>query len=154
LGHSNHGHFLGLETNALAGSGEQGEGRPNPRSEEADDYPAVARLNDRWRVIVCAAGIQWILQRRAGKRYGRARWEGRSYCRTSDALNRLCRRHADPIDAFAAAILASLPERIVEHQRSRAALAHPEPQAHGFRGGLNDMIHVTMTEGADDARSR
>ena len=83
------------------------------RSEEPDDYYAVvAHLNDRWRVIVCAAAIQWVLQRRTGERHGTARWEGRSYCRTSEALNRLSRKHAGAIDPDAAAILPSLPERI------------------------------------------
>ena len=82
---------------------------PYSRSEEADDYHAlVARLNDRWRVIVCAAGIQWILQRRRGERRGTARWEGRSYCRTGEALNRLSRRHAGAIDPTTAAILARI----------------------------------------------
>ena len=84
------------------------------KSEEADDYHAVvARLNDSWRVIVCRAGIQWILQRRRGERRGTARWEGRGFCRTSAALNRLSRNHAGVIDPTAADILGSLPERIV-----------------------------------------
>jgi len=83
------------------------------KSEEADDYHAVVtHLNDRWRVVVCAAGVQWILQRRAGERHGTARWEGRSYCRTSHALNRLSRRQAGAIDPTAAAALAALPDWI------------------------------------------
>jgi hypothetical protein len=83
------------------------------KPEEADDYHAVvARLNKTWRVIVCSAGIQWVLQRRAGERHGRARWEGRSFCRTSHALNRLSRMRAGAIDPTAATILAGLPERI------------------------------------------
>ena len=41
------------------------------KSEEADDYHAiVARLNDQWRVIECAAGIQWILRALPGKGMG------------------------------------------------------------------------------------
>ena len=84
-------------------------------SEEADNHRAiVARLNDNWRVIVCAAGIQWILQRRSGKRHGRARWEGRSFCRTREALIRVSREHAGAVDPAAAAILAALQERIDE----------------------------------------
>jgi hypothetical protein len=84
-----------------------------PKSEEADDYHAVVvKLNDRWRVIVCASTIQWVLQRRAGERHGTERWEGRSYCTTSEALNRVSRRYAGVIDPTAAAILTSLPERI------------------------------------------
>jgi hypothetical protein len=57
------------------------------KSEEADDYFAVvAGLNKTWRVIVCSAGIQWVLQSRRGQRRGGARWEGRSYCRTKEAI--------------------------------------------------------------------
>ena len=91
---------------------------PRPTSEEADDYHAVvARLNEGWRVVICAGGIQWVLQKRAGERHGRARWEGRSFCRTSEALNRLSRKCAGVIEPTAAAILASLPERIATAPR-------------------------------------
>jgi hypothetical protein len=84
-------------------------------SEEAENYHAVvAQLSDEWRVIVCRAGIQWILQHRAGQRHGTARWVGRSYCRTSEALNRLSRKHAGNLRPAAAAILAALPARIDE----------------------------------------
>jgi len=82
-------------------------------SEEADDYCViVAKLNENWRVIVWAAGIQWILQRRRGERRGRARWEGRSYCRTKAAITHLSRRFAGTIDPSATRILAALPEHI------------------------------------------
>ena len=58
--------------------------------EESDNYPnVVARLGGDWRVIVCRDGIQWIVQRRTGKRHGRARWEARSYCRSREGLIRL-----------------------------------------------------------------
>jgi hypothetical protein len=61
--------------------------------ESADNYRrVVARLNGKWRVIACRDGIQWILQRRHGpERPAGARWEGRSYCRTSEALRRCAR---------------------------------------------------------------
>jgi hypothetical protein len=101
----------------LKPSGEKG------RSEEADDYHAVVtHLNDRWRVVVCAAGVQWILQRRAGERHGTARWEGRNYCRTGEALNRLSRRHAGAIDPTATEILVALPERIEDVKAVRTPL--------------------------------
>lgn len=81
--------------------------------ESADDYHrVVAVLNDRWRVIECHDGIQWILQRRAGERHGRPRWDGKSYCRTKEGLYRVCRASAGAIDPAAVATLASLPERI------------------------------------------
>ena len=98
------------------------------RSEEADNYhPVVAQLNDRWRVIVCSAGMQWVLQRRTGERHGKARWEGRSFCRTGEALNRLSHTHASAIDPIAAAVLASLPERITDRSSQ-----------HGEDGGYCD----------------
>jgi hypothetical protein len=111
------------------------------KSEEADDYHAVvAHLNDEWRVIICAAAIQWILQRRAGERHGTARWEGRSYCRTREALNRLSRKHAGAVDPNAAAILASLPETIATHQdRSRPA---PRGKLKPLEGG---SVHSEMS---------
>ena len=48
------------------------------RQERSDDYPCIARLNDRWRVIRCADDVQWILQRRKG-----VLWFGNSYHRTA-----------------------------------------------------------------------
>jgi hypothetical protein len=82
-------------------------------SEEADAYRDVlVRLNANWRVIICAARIQFVLQRRSGKRHGRARWEGRSYCRTREALIRVSHEHAGAIDPAAAAVLAALPATI------------------------------------------
>jgi hypothetical protein len=90
-------------------------------SEEADNYHViVARLNGNWRVIVCRAGIQWILQRRAGERHGRARWASRSYFRTSEGLIRFSREYAGEIEPDACAVLAALPARI-----STAALLTP-----------------------------
>jgi hypothetical protein len=84
------------------------------RSEESDDYHAiVARLNADWRVIVCAAGLQWVLQRRGSPKKAPADdWRGRSFCRTSEALIRCSREHAGEIEPAALAILAALPERI------------------------------------------
>jgi hypothetical protein len=64
--------------------------RPVPASrgpEEADSYPAVvARLNERWRVIECRDGMQWILQQRKGQREGQAVWRGRRFHRDREAL--------------------------------------------------------------------
>jgi hypothetical protein len=80
---------------------------------ESDDgyFAVVARLNERWRVIVCKDGIQWVLQF-AKKRRDRTAWEGRSYCRTREALIRVSSRHAGPIDPHATAILEALPRMI------------------------------------------
>jgi hypothetical protein len=83
-------------------------------SESAGGYGRVVTvLNDRWRVVECAHGIQWILQyRSSAKTYATSRWTGRSFCRTREALLRCCREHAGTIDPAAAAILGALPARI------------------------------------------
>jgi hypothetical protein len=81
--------------------------------EEADAYPAiVAKLNSTWRVIECRDRIQWILQRRAGKRHGQPRWDGRCYCRTRDGLLRRVRELASEIEPVASAFLKNLPDWI------------------------------------------
>jgi hypothetical protein len=81
---------------------------------ESDDayHAVVARLNGSWRVIACKDGIQWILQRRRGERRGGARFDSRSYCRTREALIRVCREHAGEISPSAMAVLEALPRMI------------------------------------------
>ena len=53
--------------------------------EEADDYPVIARVGNRHRVIECRDRIQWIVQRLIGKR-----WRGISFHRDRAALIRRC----------------------------------------------------------------
>jgi hypothetical protein len=89
------------------------------RLTESDDQylGVVAVLNQQHRVIRCRDGIQWILQRRHGpERLAGTRWDGRSYCRTREALIRCCHEHAGSIDATASTALMSLPERIEVQQ--------------------------------------
>ena len=95
------------------------------KSEEADDYHAVvAQLSDQWRIIVGAAGLQWILQRGyLAKNHGGMRWRSRSFCRTSEALIRVSREHAGDLRPAAAAILAALPERIDDPEPIPEAVA-------------------------------
>lgn len=71
----------------------------------------VAVLNDRWRVIVCQDGIQWVLQRRAGERGGRARWMSEGYFRSRDALIAFSHARARNVAPAASDRLASLPPR-------------------------------------------
>ncbi len=81
--------------------------------ETAGRYPGVVvQINCRWRVILCSAGIQWILQRHDGERGGRARWAGVGYCQTREALLRLCRGLESPVDPAALSALSALPEHI------------------------------------------
>jgi hypothetical protein len=124
---------LTVETSRVASDAVQGEetslhGVETARQpENSNDYPRlVARLNDRWRVIVSGDRSpyrQWILQRSASRR-GQAEWQGQSYCQTRDALLRSIREKIVKASAFykgakamqvapeALAIIAALPERI------------------------------------------
>jgi hypothetical protein len=82
---------------------------PTPSHRERDDHyrAIVAHLNADWRVIECKDAIQWILQRRYGDR-----WEGKSFCRTRDALTRIILEKGETIGPVGpAAIIAvrSLP---------------------------------------------
>lgn len=83
---------------------------------ESDDGYAtvVARLNARWRVIVCRDTIQCIVQRFDGMRAHRAQWRSVWYFRTRDALVRLCGASLPSIDPTSLAVLRALPARIDE----------------------------------------
>jgi hypothetical protein len=71
--------------------------------ESSDDYPAVvAILDDRTRVIECANGIQWIVQRRSGRI-----WQGIYFCRTKAGLL----LYARPITPELLALPDYFPER-------------------------------------------
>jgi hypothetical protein len=104
-------------------------GRKAGLSETSNDYPrVVAILNDgKTRVIVCYAGIQWIVQRRQGEQ-----WHSRSFCRTKEALLRCCGHDPHPA-------LAALPDRIQEPCVPRSATAEAI-ELHGDRrtAGINN----------------
>lgn len=85
---------------------------PSHRESDEAYFGVIAMLNDKWRVIACRDGIQWVFQHKAGERHGTARFDGRSYSRTKNALILLCREHADEISPAAMSILTALPERI------------------------------------------
>lgn len=95
-------------------------GLPATNRRESDDAygGVIAVLNDRWRVIACRDGIQWILQRQDATRslHGTA-WRGQSYCRLRDGLLSACNAHAGAITASALAILNQLPARFPEGEK-------------------------------------
>ena len=79
--------------------------------ETDDDYHGVvARLSATRRVIQCRDDLQWIIQNRVSQGHATARWTGLSYCRTREALLRLCRTSSARIDPIAWAALTALPE--------------------------------------------
>ena len=73
--------------------------------ENSDDRPVIAVLNDRWRVVECPGGIQWILQYRSGPTL----WEGRYFCRSREGLLQCVREHAGEIGGDALVFLLRLP---------------------------------------------
>jgi hypothetical protein len=80
------------------------------RNESSDGSGrVVAILNPKWRVIECRDQIQWILQSRESVKSEPGLWRGRSYCRTKEALLRVCAFHASDINPIAADVLAALP---------------------------------------------
>lgn len=80
--------------------------------ERGDNYIwLVVQLSPNWRVIQCKDHLQWIIQRRDGQRSGRARWTGRHYCLTREALLRDGRTSCVDADPIAWAVLEQLPER-------------------------------------------
>ena len=73
--------------------------------ETSDAYPhVVVDFGDGRRVIECAAGLQWILQKRLNG--GQYPWRGQSFCRTKKALLR-CAGRSHPL-------LDGLPDRFPE----------------------------------------
>ncbi|MER8484249.1 hypothetical protein [Mesorhizobium sp. M1322] len=79
--------------------------------ERSDTYYNIAFLIDeKWRVIVCPDGIQWILQVRKGSLDGRPAWNGVSFCRSRTGLSRATREKARNISPEVEAQLAQLPD--------------------------------------------
>jgi hypothetical protein len=78
-------------------------------AEGNDDYrPVIAILNDRWRVVECAGGVQWILQCYGGPN----RWRSRYFYRTREGLILCAREHAGEIGGVALMRLLKLPKWI------------------------------------------
>ncbi len=80
--------------------------------ETSDGYVnVIARLNDRWRVIVCRDAVQFVIQWRE-KGTAERPWRGKHYCRTRAALIRLCGASCGRLDPGSMASLLSLPDVI------------------------------------------
>ena len=66
--------------------------------ERSDRYVGViARLNDRWRVIICKHQIQWKLQKRKAEGGPAGAWRGVRYYRTGKALIEACAPCMGPV---------------------------------------------------------
>jgi len=81
-------------------------GRNRTPLESSDDYPAiVGMLDEKTRVIECAARIQWIIQRRV--RGGCHPWQSTYFCRTKAGLLLYATKPSAPA-------LLALPDRFPE----------------------------------------
>ena len=85
---------------------------PSNHRESADDYHSVLLQSAKVRVIVCKDNLQWIIQRRAGSRYGAPRWDSVSYCTSKEAVIRLYRGLMGADSAKSWPELDCLPETI------------------------------------------
>ena len=110
-GESSVGDTLSLNTRTAP------DAKASQKEADADYAGEIARLSDRWRVIVCRDRIQWILQSRDAGGSHMARWRGRHYCTTREALIRLCGSLCAVPDVEAMLVLSSLPERIRRGER-------------------------------------
>lgn len=90
---------------------EEAVSSPHKRiSERAECYPRViARLNDRWRVIVCKQGIQWILQKAKTEGGHGLAWRAVGYFLTRKALIGACARIDRAVDPAELNVLHQLP---------------------------------------------
>ena len=82
------------------------------RERDHDYYRVITEINDCLRVIICCDGIQWILQKREGKRDVKPRWTGVSYCTTRSALIRVTLGKCRNFKSGAMDCLNALPEKI------------------------------------------
>ena len=81
----------------------------------AREYPSLAVLNDRWRVV--DEGLQWILQVRKGRPTAKSSgWQHRCYHVERPALLRSIRELCGDVDPDALAVLETLPERYIERR--------------------------------------
>ena len=88
--------------------------RPHPKkagSESSGDYGRVVlTLSPQWRIIECRQGIQWIIQKCKGMRYGTTRWDSCHYLTSRDGLITVCHRLKLPLDPKTFCRINSLPE--------------------------------------------
>ena len=87
---------------------------PSHRERDDNYHEVVAQLSPRWRVIVCADGIQWIIQKKEASHA--APWRGVKYVTSRDGLIALCGSLELPINANVRALFDALPERPRDYQ--------------------------------------
>ena len=85
----------------------------DPAFRERDDLyiKVIVRPKDRWRVILCKHGLQFIVQKRSAKTPNAGVWAGKSYCTTRNGLIDVCSHLGLLEDAHTEAVLHTLPNK-------------------------------------------
>jgi hypothetical protein len=114
----------------------------------------VCELNDELRVMECAAGIQWILQKRRG-----SQWKNIAYCRTREALVRIAGVFQALLDLPpmleapepepASNTLPAAPEPAVDHTGGLKPYVYPERQSNPLHGSNPDGSTPGALQGDD-----
>ena len=77
----------------------------------------IVKSGERWRVIICRSGLQFILQKRSTKTPNKGIWIGQSYCTTKDGLFGVCSHRRLLSDPNTEAVLTGLPERARDYRK-------------------------------------
>ena len=99
----------------------------DPAFRERDDlyFKVIVRPKDRWRVILCKHGLQFIVQKRSAKTPNTGVWAGKSYCTTRNGLIDVCSHLGLLEDAHTEAVLHALPDRASDTKIFHASSANP-----------------------------
>ena len=82
-------------------------------SESSGDYRhIVLMISSKWRIIECRQGLQWIIQKCQGIRYGTTRWESKKYLLSREGLVKACQRLNLNLDSNSVVALKKLPKSI------------------------------------------
>ena len=84
----------------------------DPAFRERDDlYPkVVAQPSIRWRVILCAQGLQWIIQKKESSHAGP--WRAEKYLTSRSALIKACGTLGLLSDPATEAVIYALPDHV------------------------------------------
>lgn len=99
----------------------------DPAFRERDDLyiKVIVRPKDRWRVILCKHGLQFIVQKRSAKTPNAGVWVGKSHCTTRVGLIDVCSHLGLLEDAHTEAVLHALPDRARDTKTFHASSANP-----------------------------
>lgn len=99
----------------------------DPVLRERDDLyiKVIVRPKERWRVILCKHGLQFIVQKRSAKTPNAGVWVGKSHCTTRVGLIDVCSRLGLLEDANTEAVLNALPDKASDTKIFHASSASP-----------------------------